>query len=313
MSAIARHRRGLQIALGVIWLIDAALQYQPYMFSRAFVTGTLEPIAAGNPWIVAHPMLWADHVMIHHIVVWNALYATIQLVIALGLLWRPAVKYALAISVGWSLAVWWLGEGLGGILTNGANPFMGGPGAVVLYGFLAVVAWPRSDDHDRVSVAESSRLGRGVVDVCWMALWGSFAYFSLVATNRAPQSLHEMVLGMATGEPGWVRSMDRGLAAPLDHAGLTVSIVLAVVCVAIAVAVLVPPLRRPALAVAIVFASAVWLLEDFGAILTSQGTDVNSGPLLVLMAWAYWPVAARVQARPTQPAPASPAIGLLTS
>jgi len=31
-------RRGLQIALGLVWLLDAALQYQPYMFSRGFVT-----------------------------------------------------------------------------------------------------------------------------------------------------------------------------------------------------------------------------------------------------------------------------------
>jgi hypothetical protein len=28
-------RRGLQIALGLIWLLDAALQFQPYMYSRS--------------------------------------------------------------------------------------------------------------------------------------------------------------------------------------------------------------------------------------------------------------------------------------
>jgi hypothetical protein len=38
-------RRRLQLTLGVLWLLDAALQYQPYMFSRAFATQTLAPTA----------------------------------------------------------------------------------------------------------------------------------------------------------------------------------------------------------------------------------------------------------------------------
>ena len=42
-------RRGLQIALGLVWLLDAALQYQPYMFSRNFVTSVLEPAEYGQP------------------------------------------------------------------------------------------------------------------------------------------------------------------------------------------------------------------------------------------------------------------------
>ncbi len=41
-------RRILQIVLGVIWLVDAALQFQPYMFTRSFVTGVLEPSAQGR-------------------------------------------------------------------------------------------------------------------------------------------------------------------------------------------------------------------------------------------------------------------------
>ena len=37
---------------------------------------------------------------------------TIQLALAAGLLCRPTVRAALAGTVAWALAVWWLGEGL---------------------------------------------------------------------------------------------------------------------------------------------------------------------------------------------------------
>jgi hypothetical protein len=31
------------------------------------------------------------------------------------------------------------------------------------------------------------------------------------------------------------------------------------------------------------------LAENLGGILTGQGTDPNTGPLLILLAFAYWP------------------------
>lgn len=106
-----------------------------------------------------------------------------------------------------------------------------------------------------------------------------------------------MVAGMAPGEPGWIRSMDSGIATLLNHHGTEFSVVLAVLCIAIAIAIFVPSLVRPALVAVLVFSLAVWLVEDFGGILTSQGTDVNSGPLLALLAWSYWPVARAVPAQ----------------
>ena len=58
----------------------------------------------------------------------------------------------------------------------------------------------------------------------------------------------------------------------------------------IAVAVFIPAACRPALAVAIVLALAIWLVgEDLGDVFTGRGTDPNTGPLLVLLALAYWP------------------------
>jgi len=96
--ALARWRRGLQIALGLIWLLDAALQYQPYMFTRAFARDVLAPGAEGSPAVVHGPVSWSAGLVAAHPVIWNTLFATIQLLLAVGLLWRPTVRAALAAS-----------------------------------------------------------------------------------------------------------------------------------------------------------------------------------------------------------------------
>jgi hypothetical protein len=40
-----------------------------------------------------------------------------------------------------------------------------------------------------------------------------------------------------------------------------------------------------------VTSGAIWIAEGLGGILTGGGTDPNSGPLLALLALAYWPLA----------------------
>ena len=138
-------RRGLQVALGLVWLLDAALQYQPYMFSRNFVTSVLEPASMGSPALLAGPAAAAARIIAHDVVAWNAAFATIQLALAAGLLWRRTARAALYATIGWALAVWLLAEGAGGVLsgmTGMANPLTGAPGAAVLYALLALLILP---------------------------------------------------------------------------------------------------------------------------------------------------------------------------
>jgi hypothetical protein len=134
-------RRRLQLALAGLWLLDAALQFQPFMFTNGFA-GNLAVTAAGNPPVVAGLITWAARVAGQHAAAANAVFATVQLLIALGIAWRPTVKMALGASVAWAVAVWWLGEGLGGVLTGTASPVTGAPGAAILYGLLAVLRQP---------------------------------------------------------------------------------------------------------------------------------------------------------------------------
>ncbi len=288
VKALERRRRTLQIILGFVWLIDAALQFQPYMFTRAFVTGALTPTASGNPWLLYRPMIWADSFMAHDIAWWNVLFATIQLAIAIGLFYRPMVRWALGLSVVWGVAVWWFAEGFGGIFT-GSSPLSGEPGAVALYVVAAVLVWPTSGRGAATSVAERSPWGRGAVAL-WIVLWGNFTVYLLTPSNRSAQGLRSLIAGMGAGEPGWIQSLDRGLANLVSGRGVVISVLLAVVCAGIAVGVLVPSLTRAAVVAAVVVAAVIWLTQDFGGVLTSQGTDVNSGPLIALLALAYWPM-----------------------
>ncbi|MGC8514444.1 MAG: hypothetical protein ACP5P1_15650 [Acidimicrobiales bacterium] len=304
-------RRNLQLGLAALWLLDAALQFQPYMFSRAFATQTIASTAAGNPGFVAWPVTFSAGLIGHHPVLYNAIFASIQLLIAAGIaigVGRPSIlRLALGVSIGWSLGVWWMGEGLGGILTGGTTVYMGAPGAAVLYTLVAIFVWPRpqvaTPGWQRVasrpqpvtpgsSPATTSPLGRAAPMLAWVALWASFAYYALVPAMRAPQALSAMMTGMAGGEPGWIKAMDAFVARALAGHGTEVSVVLAALFALAGVAVLVPRAARFGLILAAVLAAALWVSEDFGGIFTGSATDPNTGLPLMMLAACYWPASA---------------------
>jgi hypothetical protein len=282
-------RRKLQLALGVIWLFDGILQYQPFMFSKAFPP-TLASTAVGNPGLIASPITWSATLTAHHVVAFNAIFATIQVAIGLGIAWRPTLKLALAASVAWALGVWWLGEGLGGVLTGSVSPVSGAPGAVILYALLAILLWPAG----RVSVPfEAARaVGRRTAQALWLILWTSLAYFALLPASRAPRAISGMISGMASGEPGWLAWIDNHAASALSEHGLAVSIVLAVAFMIVALGIYLPWRQaRAAVGLALVLALVIWLAEGLGGIFTGSGTDPDSGPLLALLALVFWPLA----------------------
>jgi hypothetical protein len=169
------------------------------------------------------------------------------------------------------------------VLTGNASPVSGAPGAVLIYAALAVLLWPTDRGNAPAPFVAARAVGARASRALWLALWASMAYFSLLAANRAPQGLRDMISGMAAGEPGWLSSIDRFAAATVAQHGLTAAIVLATLLAVI-------PAARAALVLAIVVAAAIWVFgEALGTIFTGGGTDPNSGPLLALLALAYWP------------------------
>ena len=54
-------------------------------------------------------------------------------------------------------------------------------------------------------------------------------------------------------------------------------------------------------------AAALWLAEGLGGILTGSATDPGTGPLLALLALAFWPAAPAAGPAAPAAAPAAPA------
>jgi len=290
-------QRGLQVCLGLLWLLDAALQYQPFMFGPGFVTRGIEPAAAGNPAAIVSSVTWAGHLMLRHIAVYNAMFASIQLLLAIGFFFRRTVKLALAASIVWALSVWWFGEGLGGILT-GTSPLAGLPGGAVLYVLIAIVLWPtRAGAHEPTSAAAAGTLANTGANVLWLALWGGFAHYLLLPANRASDAITH-IFSAADGQPRWVAATMALFAHAADHRGTKLSVVLAVACAGVALGVFSRRARRPVLVIAAGIGLLFWIAEGFGGILTGQGTDPSTGPLLILLAACYWPARPSPRHRP---------------
>jgi hypothetical protein len=115
-------RRHLQIALGLLWLLDGALQLQPFMLGTGFARQIIAPVAAGQPAFVADPIHWAASLIAAHPVAWDVPFAAVQLLIGLGLLVPRTARLALAASIPWSLGVWFFGEGLSGRTEPRSHP-----------------------------------------------------------------------------------------------------------------------------------------------------------------------------------------------
>jgi hypothetical protein len=285
-------RRGLQLVLAGIWLLDGVLQYQPFMYTKAFAQ-MLAGTADGNPAVIARPITWQAGLVEHHLVLLNTIFATIQLLLGLGIAVRPTVRVALAASVAWSISVWWFGEGLGGILNGGASPLNGAPGAVIIYALIAVLLWPA--DRERPGPFPAARaVGRHMARALWLVLWLALAYFAVTPANRAPGAVSGMIGGMTDSQPGWLGALIRGAARLVTGADLATSIVVAVALVVIAAGVYLPaPMARGTLVLAILVALVIWVFaQALGSILAGGATDPNSGPLLALLALAYWPARA---------------------
>jgi hypothetical protein len=265
--------------LGLIWLLDGALQFQSFMYSKGFVqviTGT----AAGQPHWLASSIKWAAHIFQSNITVLNTLFALTQVIIGLGLLYRPAVKGALALSFAWSLMVWWSAEAFGFLFSNTASPLTGAPGAVLLYAIIGLLVWPTE--------RPGGLLGLRGARITWAALWLVMAWLWLLAPNSTANATSAAISSAPSGA-GWLTSLQHSAASATAGHGLPIALVLAGVSAAIGVTVALNWRPRTFLALGVILNLAYWVLgQGFGGILTGSGTDPNAGPLFIVLAFGMY-------------------------
>jgi copper(I)-binding protein len=298
-------RRGLQITLGLLWLLDGALQLQPFMFGPGFAGDVLAPAGAGQPGWVASGVHWAAGLVGAHPAPWNTLFAVVQLALGVGLLVRPLVRVTLVASVGWALAVWYLGEGLGGLAGGHASLITGAPGAVLLYAVLAFVVWPRRVDDAppgwrgwprRWSCGphDSSMPPPAWTPVAWAVVWIGGAVLQALPGQHTAGDIADSLSG--DDMPGWQMGLNQAIANTVRQFGATGVWLLLAVLVAIGLCALGGPRPRAVAgwagaAVATVF----WMVgQGFGDLAGGRATDPNTGPLLIVLALALLGVAPSV-------------------
>ena len=305
-------RRGIQIALGCIWLLDGLLQFQSFMYTHAFIDNVILPTAQGQPGVISDPITTIGNFYGRDLTLWNTIAAEVQCVIGLGLLAsRRTVRPALFLSFLWAPIVWWLGEGFGTILSGApVSPLMGAPGAVIVYALIGALVWPRRDEteaHDAAPV-DGGLLGRRGGRVVWSVVWLEAAVLWLLDVDRSRTAIHDQISGMASASPHWLASVMNPIANDAQGHGVAIATILAVVSILIALGVWWAPARTGALALGIVLALAYWLFGQAlgGPFWAGQATDVNTAPLLVLLAVTVYgqfsearePVGTAVRARP---------------
>ena len=279
---IAPARRRLQIALGLLWLLDGALQLQPFMFTKGLATQILMPTTAGQPAPLAAAITSAAHLVEPHVALFNGFAALVEVLIGLALLWRPTVRIGLLVSFAWALGVWALGEGFGMVLTGDASPLTGAPGAALLYVLLGLLVWPTAVSSISLPGASNRRVAR----IAWGALWLGFAALWLEPANRSPAAVHDQIAAAPSGAH-WLSALLSSAADATAGHGAAIAIGGAAVSAAIGLGVLAGRAPRLLLALSLLVALAYWVLgQGLGGILTGTATDPNSAPLLMLLAVA---------------------------
>ena len=283
-------RRAIQTVLGLLWLLDGALQFQSFMYSRGFI-GMLTQMMPGQPTWLGGSMHWAARLAQGNLDLYNTLFAVTQVLLGLGLLYRRTVKPALAVSFAWAVVVWWFGEAFGMLFMNMANPLTGAPGAVLLYAIIGLIVWP----NDR----PGGLLGVRAARTTWVALWLAMSWLWLLGANSSANATHDLINAAPSGM-SWLSTVQNAAASLAQGNGLVIAIVLALLSATIGVAVGLNRWARPFLAIAIVLNLAYWVLgQGFGGIFAGNATDPNAGPLFVLLAVSLYvlvPVDHRVPA-----------------
>ncbi len=274
------------------------------MFGKQFVPTFITGSASGQPAPIAWLITNVGHFIAPDIGVWNFFFATIQVVIGVGLLFRISVRPALAVSFAWAFGIWVFGEGLGLIFTGTGTALMGAPGSVFIYAMLGLMAWPRARESEAAesvvankptglaSSAAAKGLG-GVVTptAVWGGYWLLAAVLFLFPANRTRDAISSSITGMAPGTPEWYSHFLNSFGGAFSSIGTQTAWVLAIVSLLIGVGPLVMRRYEASLFVGILLSFVMWISGQgfLGGVLSGSGTDPNTGPLIIVLALAMLP------------------------
>ncbi|HEX3796354.1 MAG TPA: hypothetical protein VHV57_17810 [Acidimicrobiales bacterium] len=278
-------RRGLQLALGWLWLLDALLQLEAPNFARDFPLGDLAQSVMGAPGWENRAVFSSISPFVAHWPWWNLASALLQGTIGIALIIGFRVRGALLVSILWSATIWLIGEGLGMLPTGFAMALFGAPGAAVLYGALAGLAWPGKDGRYTRPVARRSWVA------CWSIYWMGAAVLQLPFVYATGQVFRAGFQESSSGQRSFLARASHGSADLVLRHPATAAAVLGLVELSVAVGWLLDrhnPRRWLGLGIGI--SVVFWVVgQGLGGVLNWGATDPGTAPSIILLALAAWP------------------------
>jgi cytochrome oxidase Cu insertion factor (SCO1/SenC/PrrC family) len=279
-----RGRRFLRVALAVLWIGDGLLQAQPLM-PAGFVSTDIDRVVRSDPgWLqaVVAPLTRA---WIRHPLAADA--AVVWLEIGIGLLLLVARRGPLSRVAAWftllvAIAIWVLGEGLGGLCAPGASWLSGAPGAALVYALAAaalLMPWSWWEDGRAQAIVRRTGAAWLLVGALLEAIPGENMWN---ATGLAGPFID----GAAMSQPSWLNAPMRSLARLAEEHPQPVKFAVIVIVAVVAVWLATDSGGRAITAALVLCAATWWLAQDFG-VLGGTATDPNTAlPLALVLASA---------------------------
>jgi hypothetical protein len=292
-------RRGLRVTLGWLWFLDALLQLEAPNFARDFPLGDLAQSVMGAPGWENRVIFSSISPFVAHWPWWNLASALLQATIGMALILGYRVRAALLVSMAWSAAIWLIGEGLGMLPTGFAMALFGAPGAAVMYGVLAGLAWPAKHGLSGPAVA------RRPWTACWSIYWIGSAVLQLPFVYATGQVFRAGFQESSNGQRGILARASDGVADVVLRHPAAAAVVLGLVELLLAVGWLLDghhPRRWLGLGIGI--SVVFWVVgQGLGGMLNWGATDPGTAPLVILLALVAWP--RRASGRDSQLGPVS--------
>lgn len=277
--------RVLRIGLAALWIFDGLLQAQPDMSSE-FVPYVLVPVMSGQPTWLAHWMItgavwWGRQPVLSDIAV-----LLLQLTIGLLLLSRDAVSVRVGayLSLIWGLAVWVMGEGLGGLLAGSPSWLTGAPGSALLYSFCSGLLLARPDVWSGGAI-------RRLVKVCLGILWIVMGWLQLTvgSAHWTAANVIQWMISMADmQQPAFLSRLLTSFSRLLAAHPAMFTVLFGTVLFVLGIGSLVQYGSRWLLVSTLVWLLFTWVIAlDFG-IFGGLGTDPGTPPVVALLLWATW-------------------------
>ncbi len=272
----------------MFWFVDGLLKFRPGLADRGEEAYSFAMTAMGSPVPIARAILDVGRLLLQHPGLWWGL-GVVELAIGIALVMGRVTRVALAASALLAMLIWVLGEGFEGLSAGATSIVTGFPGAALLYAILAVLIWPRSLPDDRATAARSFLGGIGA-RLVWALLWLGAAAVQL-RPQVGPGALDSTLFIASHEEPPVLAGMDRAALGWLSFAHeVWLSAAVGALCALLALMVALDVLPRLALGAAIALNLVFWLVgQNFGGVLSGNGTDLGTAPLFVLLALVVWP------------------------